>query len=210
MKLLLTSSGIDNRSIAAALQELTGKTPGETKVGFVPIAINAEPGNKDWVINQFMKLWRFGYSFIDIIDPSAAGVDWQVRLEACDVIFISGGNTFHLLDQARKTGFDKWINAHRAKVFVGSSAGTILFTPNIGIAAADYGDENYAGITDLTALGWVDFEVAPHYEQQLQDVLGKYASKIKTDLYAIDDQTAIKVDGEKVEVTGEGFWKLFE
>lgn len=75
MKLLLTSSGIDNRTIAEALQELTGKSPSEIKIGFVPIAINAEQGNKDWAINQFLKLWRHGYNWIDIVDPSAAGVD---------------------------------------------------------------------------------------------------------------------------------------
>jgi dipeptidase E len=208
MKLLLTSGGVDNRSIACTLQELIDKPASDTKIGFIPTAANIEVGNKDWAINQFLKLWRRGYNWIDIVDPSVADVNWQVRLAECDVIFISGGNTFYLLDQARKTGFDKWINDNKEKVFVGSSAGSILFTPNIKIASENFGDENYSGLTDLKGLNWVNFEVAPHYEQSLEKAIGTYAASIDHPLYAMDDQTAIKVTDSKVEVVSEGFWKV--
>lgn len=211
MKLLLTSSGLDNGAIADALQELTGKLPSEVKVGFVPTALNAEPGNKDWAINQFLKLWRRGYSWIDIVDPSGANLDWKSRLNECDVIFISGGNTFHLLDQARKSGFDKWLESNKEnKVFVGSSAGTLFLTPTIEVAGLEPGpDVNLCGITDLSAMGWVDFEVEPHCDQARFKVVEAYAKKKDNNVYAIDDQTAIKVDGKNVGVATEGFWKLF-
>lgn len=212
MKLLLTSSGVDNRTIAKALHELTGKLPGDTKVGFVPTAANAEQGNKDWFINQFVKLWRFGYNWVDVVDPSANNVDWKTRLNECDVIFISGGNTFHLLDQARKSGFDKWLEDNKnKKVFVGSSAGTLFLTPTIEIAGLEPGpDINLCGITDLTAMGWVDFEVEPHCNQARFKVVETYAKKKNNPVYAIDDQTAIKIDDDKVEVVTEGSWELFE
>ena len=42
MKLLLTSAGITNPSIAKALFELTGKRPEEITVVFVPTASNVE------------------------------------------------------------------------------------------------------------------------------------------------------------------------
>jgi dipeptidase E len=209
MKLLLTSSGIDNHTVARALQQLTGKPADETKIGFVPTAINAEHGSKDWAINQFIKLWRHGYNWIDIIDPSAAGINWQERLEACDAIFLSGGNTFHLLDQTRKTGLDKWMNDNKKKIFIGSSAGSILFAPTIGIAATGHGDTNYAGIKDITGLEWVDFEIAPHYENKVTKHIVDYSKIVKNPIYAIDDQTAIKVDGDKIKVVSEGFWKLY-
>jgi dipeptidase E len=38
----------------------------------------------------------------------------------------------------------------------------------------------------------------------------KWAAKIDVPLYAIDDQTALKVIDGKVEVITEGKWKLFE
>ena len=46
MKLLLTSSGITNDSIANALFELTGKRPEDTTIVFIPTASNVETGIK--------------------------------------------------------------------------------------------------------------------------------------------------------------------
>jgi|SRR3990167_3301937 len=212
MKLLLTSSGISNKTIAKALRELTGKAPSETKIGFVPIALNVEQGNKDWVVNQFLSLWRNGYNWIDIIDPTAVNVDWRKRLEEVDVIYPSGGNTFHLLDQVRKTGFDKWLKSNlKSKVYVGSNASTILLTPNIGVAGIDKIDPNLPGLTDLTGLGLVDFEIVVHVPSMIsQESAEAYAKKSKNKVYIFDDETALKIDGKKIKVVSEGFWKIYK
>ncbi|PLS80773.1 hypothetical protein CYG49_04065, partial [Candidatus Saccharibacteria bacterium] len=123
MKLLLTSSGLANRTIVNAFNEMVGKSPSDTKIAFIPTAAHGEKGNKDWVINQMLNLWRRGYNWIDIVDPSVAGIDWCSRLDEADVICMSGGNTFYLLDQARKTGFADWLRQNlESKVYVGGSA----------------------------------------------------------------------------------------
>lgn len=210
MKLLLTSAGVTKRSIADALIKLVGKSPSETKVAFIPIAANVEEGNKDWYINQFLNFWRFGYSWIDVVDPSAADVDWKARLADVDVIFVSGGNTFHLLNQYRKTGFDKWLNENlSSKVYVGVSAGTIVAAPTIDVAAMPPGDRNIVGIKDLTGLAWVDFEVEPHCDKDRFAVVEEYAKKRDHPVYAIDDQSAVVVDGDKTEVVSEGTWQKY-
>lgn len=56
MKLLLTSNGISNPSIAQALLELLNKTLGETTVVFVPTASTIETGDKKWVIDDLWKI----------------------------------------------------------------------------------------------------------------------------------------------------------
>ena len=212
MKLLLTSSGISNRTIANALHELVGKTPSETKIGFVPIAANAQEGNKDWVVKEFLNLWRHGYNWIDIIDPTAANVDWRKRLGEVDVIYPSGGNTFHLLDQVRKTGFDKWLlKSLKHKIYIGSSASTILLAPTIGVAGIDKVDPNLLGLTDLTGMNLVDFEVIVHVPSMISAQSAEiYAKKSKNKVYIFDDETAVKIDGDKIEVVTEGFWKLYK
>ncbi|OGL38667.1 hypothetical protein A3J32_03080 [Candidatus Saccharibacteria bacterium RIFCSPLOWO2_02_FULL_46_7] len=178
----------------------------------MPIALNVEQGNKDWVVNQFLTLWRHGYNWIDIVDPTAAGVDWQERLKEVDVIYPSGGNTFHLLDQARKTGFDKWLkNNLKNKVYVGGSASTILLSPNIGVAGIDKIDPNLSGLTDLTGLGLVDFEIVVHVPSMISsESAEKYAKKSKNRIYIFDDETALKIDGKKIEVVTEGSWKTYK
>lgn len=61
----------------------------------------------------------------------------------------------------------------------------------------------------------VDFTLRPHLNSEVfpaatLENMEKWAAKIDVPLYAIDDQSAIKVVNGKVEVISEGEWKLFE
>lgn len=211
MKLLLTSSGISKRQIGRALYSMVDKPASECRVGFIPTAANVEPTIKGWLVGQLNQLQRYGFYQIDIVDISADGVDWRARLENCDILWLSGGNTFHLLDQVRKTGFDKWLKENiEHKVYVGGSASSILMTPTIAVADLEPGDENIPNITDLTGLGYVDFEIQPHCDQTQMLEMADYAKATKNSVYAIDDLTAIKVVGGEVEVISGGTWKLYE
>lgn len=210
MKLLLTSAGITNDSIKSALISLVRKTPRATKIGFIPTAANAEPGNKDWFLAQLDDLRKAGYTWIDIIDPTVPEINWRNRLREVDVLFVSGGNTFYLLDQFRKTGFDKYLNqVGREKIYVGVSAGTIIATPTIEIASMPPGDMNLPGIENLRALRYVNFEVEPHCDNRRFSSVEYYSKTRSNQVYGIDDQTAIKVNDDKLEVVSEGKWRLY-
>ena len=70
--------------------------------------------------------------------------------------------------------------------------------------------------TFLTAkgAGLTDFAVIPHFNNpSFQDACGlnaeKWAAKIPAPVYAIDEETALKVVAGKVEVVSEGAWKFF-
>lgn len=209
MKLLLTSAGVTTQAIADKLAHLVGQ--GNKKIGFITTAANAEPGNKDWYINQILNLQKYGFDWIDFIDPSASGVDWQARLDEVGIVFVSGGNTFHLLDQTRKTGFDTWLKQNIENiVYVGASAGSILVTPNIGISSVDDGDENVPGITDLAGLSLVDFEVSPHTPEMVSvDANVSYTKTTQNMLYAYNDVSALCVVDDKLEIINEGpYWVL--
>lgn len=208
MKLLLTSSGLSKRDIGAALQGMFDKSPSDVKVGFIPTAANVEPYNKDWVVSQFNQLQRYGFYQIDIVDIAADGVDWRTRLDACDMLWLSGGNTFYLLDQVRKTGFDEWLKENiDHKVYVGGSASTILVAPTIKIANGV--DDNTIGLEDLTGLGLVDFEVNVHCDAAGLEATEEYAAQSENAVYALDDLSAIKVVDGNVEVISGGSWKLY-
>lgn len=211
MKLLLTSSGLSKRDIGVALQDMVGKAPGECRVGFIPTAANVELGTKDWVIGQLLQLQRYGFYQIDIVDISADGVDWRARLDDVDVLWLTGGNTFYLLDQVRKTGFDKWLAEHiNDKVYVGGSASSILMTPTIALAGMEPGDENVPGLTDLTGLGYVPFEIEPHCDEARFAAVEEYARTVKNSVYALDDLSAIRVFDDVVDVISGGVWKKYD
>lgn len=209
MKLLLTSSGLSKRDIGTALQSMFDTSPSDVKVGFIPTAANVEPYNKDWLISQFGQLQRYGFYQIDIVDIAADGVDWRTRLDACDMLWLSGGNTFYLLDQVRRTGFDEWLKENiDSKVYVGGSASTILVTPTIKIA--DSVDENVVGLSDLTGIGLVDFEINVHCNAAMIEATKEYADAAGHAVYALDDLSAIKVIDGSVEVISGGSWGLYE
>ena len=61
----------------------------------------------------------------------------------------------------------------------------------------------------------VDFVIRPHLNSNMVPKvtlgnIGEWAARIDVPLYAIDDQTALKVIDGKVEVITEGKWKVFE
>ena len=210
MKLLLTSAGITNRSIADALLDMVGKDARFIKVAFIPTAANVEEGDKvAWFFRQYEDLRRIGITWIDMIDFAALDVDWRTRLDMCDVLYLSGGNTFYLLDQIRKQGFDDYLKtALDSKVYVGGSASSITMTPSIDVAAIPPGDPNLPNLTDLTGLGYVDFEIEPHCDEDRFATVDAYAKEHNKKIYAIDDQTAIKVIGDRIEVVSEGRLKI--
>lgn len=208
MKLLLTSAGLTNESIANALKGMLDREIDGVKIGFVPTAANTEPGNKDWYVRQMTDLYKYGFGYVDVVDISADGVDWKSRLADCDVILISGGNTFHLLNQIRKTGFADWFKENLgSKVFVGISAGSIIMTPSIAIASVDDGDENLIDLKDLTGMKLVDFEVSVHTPESVShEGNKKYLEGIENELYGLDNNSAIKVVDGEMEVVSEGEW----
>jgi dipeptidase E len=75
----------------------------------------------------------------------------------------------------------------------------------------------FAGSTTPTSddgLGVVNFAMFPHLDDE--ELPGKsianaeeWAASVPVPAYAIDDQTAIKVTNDVVEVVSEGHWKLF-
>jgi dipeptidase E len=212
MKLLLTSAGIVNDSIAQSLFALVDKKPADIKLAFIPTAANIQEGNKaPWLFRQYEDLRQLGIGWIDMVDFADADVDWQSRLDECDAFYLTGGNTFYLLDQIRKQGFDKYLEkTHKDKVYIGGSASSITMTPTIDVATILPADPNLTGITDLTGLGYVDFEIEPHCDTARFIMIKEFAALNNKKIYAIDDQTAIQVIDGSIEVISEGDWQLFE
>lgn len=92
MKLLLTSGGITNTSIADALFDLVGKKPEDTVLVFIPTASNVETGDKNWLINDLLILKKLNLKSIEITDISAVDEKiWKPSLERADVLFFEGG-----------------------------------------------------------------------------------------------------------------------
>ena len=212
MKLLLTSNGLSNQSIADALFELTGKPAPETTIVFIPTAMNVARGNKDWFINDLNNIKKQGFKFIDIVDISALPKEmWLPRIEKGDVLFFSGGNTYHLMYWLKKSGLDKLLpDLLKTRVYAGISAGSIVTNPDLastGDEKRKFYEDNFA-YTDASALNFVDFYFHPHLNKpghsHTREEIKKTADETKKTSYGLDDESALKVVDGVITVVSEG------
>lgn len=217
MKLLLTSAGLSNKSIADTLAELVGKPFPETSLAYIPTAANTDPGDKGWLINDLANCQKLGFKSIDIVDISAIPKEmWLPRLKSADVLLFGGGNTFHLMHWVKKSGLAELLpELLKTRVYAGISAGSMVACKSLDLSTSErlYDEAPSEQDTD-EGLGYVDVLVRPHlnspYFPNLNlENLEELAKEFPETFYALDDQTAIRcVDGE-MSVVSEGVWKQF-
>lgn len=214
MKLLLTSAGISNNSIAKALFDLVGKAPEKTDLVFIPTASNVESGDKSWFIDDLINLKEQGFRSIDMADISAVPESiWRPKFESADILFFEGGDTYHLMDWIKKSGLDSLLpSLLEGRVYVGASAGSMVTGKNLSakISQIVYG-EDFDKREDVSALGLTNFYFLPHLnspyftnrnEAHMKEALTMVDEKI----FALDDQSALEVVDDKVKIVGEGKW----
>ena len=217
MKLLLTSAGLRNKKITNVLLDLVGKPARKINVVFIPTAANYERGDKGWLIDDLSNFKKQNFKSIDIVDISALEKqDWEPAVRNADVIAVGGGNTFHLMHWINKSGLGRILpDLLKNKVYFGISAGSCVVGPKVLSKVQDFfaEEENKYKIED--GLGFVSFLILPHYNSPFltnirEKNVRKKAKEEKYSMYAIDDQSAIKVVGDKVEIVSEGNYLILD
>ncbi|HEY0734910.1 MAG TPA: Type 1 glutamine amidotransferase-like domain-containing protein [Herpetosiphonaceae bacterium] len=230
MKFLLTSAGVTNDSIRAAVVDLLGKPIDEAKALCIPTAIYAASEGTEyawWMLSQTASMgWqKFGVLELTAL-PSILEEHWLPAVEAADIIIVGGGTTGYLSYWFQESGFATRLpELLKNTVYLGVSAGSMVVTHSLyvnpdmlaerGIFYDDEYDEGappHAGSDKTVKL--VDFVIRPHLNSEwfphiTIERMEQAAARVDVPLYAIDDQTALKVVDGSVEVISEGEWKLF-
>jgi dipeptidase E len=242
IKLLLTSSGISNKSIRDTLEQLLGKSISESNALFVPTGVYPFPGGPYyawWPIAGKMKgaLVELGWKTMGLFEltalPSIKKEIWVSALEDADALLVWGGDPLYLAYWFEQSGLTAVLTSlSKDLVYVGVSAGSMavstifgetesnpragsgtpLTMENVVFNAAD--GEISKSLYTAKGAGLTDFAIIPHFSNPaFQDACGpnaeKWAAKIPAAVYAIDEQTAIKVVAGQIEVVSEGEWKFF-
>ena len=157
---------------------------------------------------------ELGWKSLGVLELTAlqieknVGFPWTERPTSCWSQVASG--SLYLCHWMRESGLVPISPSLHETVWVGLSAGSMVMTPCIG--------EDFVGWKPPTGgdrtLGIVDFSIFPHVDHEdLPDnsmaEAERWAAGIPNPAYAIDDQTAIKVTDDGVELVSEGHWKLF-
>lgn len=215
MKLFLSSAGLSNETLAQAFISLVGKEAKDIKVAFIPTAANVEPGDKGWLIDDYVNLRKIGVGELDIVDISSIEQDyWLPRIESSDVLFLGGGNTFHLMHWVEKSGLQGLLpTLLKSKVYAGISAGSCIAGPSVYNSVQNLFDEKYE-LKIEKGLDLVDFQFIPHlnspyFDKIREDNLEIAAKDLTEPVYALDDNSAIVVNGDDLNVVSTGVWKKY-
>jgi len=125
-----------------------------------------------------------------------------------DFIYVSGGNTFYLLQELKKSKADKLISEQieKGKIYIGASAGSVVLSNNIEYLE-QVDDKNKAvDLKDYSGLGCIDFYPLPHYKSEpfteiMDEVLNTYQEHIS--LIPISNTQVIEVNGTQIEICGK-------
>jgi dipeptidase E len=221
VKLLLTSGGVTNPSIHAALLEMLGKPIEESSALCIPTASYGHPrvgpGERAW---QFVAgraagnpMTELGWRSMGLLEltalPSIAEDLWVPLVQDTDALLVGGGDVLYLCHWLRESGLADLLPSLTETVWVGLSAGSMVLTPQVG---DDFIQWRPASGDDST-LGLVDFSICPHLAPDGMPgnpmaECEAWAATMDGPAYVIDDQTAITVLDGAVDVVSEGTWTL--
>lgn len=181
-------------------------------ITFVPSCFESSSEYFEEFVNRFERL---GYSKFDILhldkDFTSAKLE---RAMASDMIYLSGGNTFYFLNSIHNVGLINHLHlfVQNGGILAGHSAGSILMTPDITTASypEDDRDENDVGLEDWTAMGFVNFEFYPHFDDDpyYREVLVQTSGQSPHVIYAVTDGSGVCINGPSISFFGE-VWAFY-
>ena len=220
MRFLLTSAGLRNQTLRQELHDLLGKPFASANIVYVPTASLAEPGDHGWFVADLNRVHGLGWREFDIVELN--GLPRQMvldRLRHADVIYVEGGSHYHLARSITgnrlASGF---LEALQDRVYVGVSAGSMIFSRNLDERSADVmGDAADLYVLGATTLEppfvLFDWYLKPHlyspdFPERGDAWVDRIVARAEFPVYFIDDQTAIRVNGDKVDIVSEGRWRF--
>lgn len=126
-----------------------------------------------------------------------------------DMIFVSGGNTFYLLQELKKSNADQLIidEIKKGKLYIGSSAGSIILSKDI--LYVDKMDDKVKAteLENFLGLNMVDFYTLPHLNNEpfveiVENILKENNGIDKLPLVPISNHQVILVNNSQYKIIG--------
>ena len=202
MKQLFLSSSFS--TVAKNFTAFAGDDLKEKRVTFIPTASVTEKVIF-YVASGRKALEKLGMIVDELELSTATRTEIEAKIRGNDYIYVSGGNTFFLLQEMKKTGADKIIKDEIAsgKIYIGESAGSMILSPDIEYSKEMDDRKKAPELKDTSALSVIDFYPLPHYtnfpfKKAVEKIITQYQDKIT--LQPISNSQVILVKGESMKI----------
>ncbi|GHU98327.1 putative peptidase Lmo0363 [Clostridia bacterium] len=195
-------NGVSDLFLGFTGEELKGKT-----VTFIPTA--SVPEKVNFFVGSGRKaLLKLGLTVDELEISTATADEISGKLRRNDYIYVTGGNTFFLLQELKRTGADKIIlqQIEAGKLYIGESAGAMIVSPNIEYAKGLDDCKKAPELDGFAALNAVEIYPLPHHTNQpfkraVEKIIDKYGADLP--LRPISNSQAILVNGNDISIKSQ-------
>ena len=199
--MILTSSLYESIEL---VKKFLDKNTESKKILFIPTATNVDEYKK--YIHLTQKAFEdFGYE-VENFDVSIFSEEIvKEKLSEAKTVFISGGNTFYLLQELKRKNLTSYLKERieNGLLYIGESAGSVIAAPDIEYASIVDDKTLATELDDYAGLNLVDFYIVPHFEEEpfvesSRNTVELYKDKL--DLKLINNKEAILVENNNFTI----------
>ncbi|MEC4114824.1 Type 1 glutamine amidotransferase-like domain-containing protein [Myroides pelagicus] len=184
--------------------EFVGEQVKGKSVTFIPTASIIEQYTGH-VSNDQLAFEALGIK-VDVLELTNATLEEILeKLTSNDYIFVSGGNTFFLLQELKRSGADQIIidQVAQGKVYIGTSAGSMVMSPDIKYIEAMDERAKAPLLEGTTALGLIDkypiahFKNAP-FAEVVDQIIEDFMDQLP--LVPLSNHQVLLIRGEQIDI----------
>ncbi|WP_304177019.1 Type 1 glutamine amidotransferase-like domain-containing protein [Leptotrichia trevisanii] len=199
--MILTSSLYESIEL---VKKFLDKNTESKKILFIPTATNVDEYKK--YIHLTQKTFEdFDYE-VENFDVSIFSEEIaKEKLTKAKIVFISGGNTFYLLQELKRKNLITYLKERieNGLLYIGESAGSVIAAPDIEYASVIDDKTVATELDDYAGLNLVDFYIVPHFEEEpflesSRKTVELYKDKL--DLKLINNKEAILVENNNFTI----------
>lgn len=178
------------------------------KLIFINTASEPEEGDKSWLEKDRQTLVDGGFEVTDYTITDKTSEQIKEAVSPMDIIFVSGGNTFYLLEKAQQSNFIPLLRdfvINQGKIYIGSSAGSIFAGPDVNPVRDLDNISKAPNLKYFEGARLVDFVVLPHWGSKKfkERYLGERIENnynTKNRLILLTDNQYVKIEGDVCKI----------
>ncbi|HVZ12743.1 MAG TPA: Type 1 glutamine amidotransferase-like domain-containing protein [Patescibacteria group bacterium] len=162
MKTLFLTSEVE--IVASDVYQKINKN-GRLRTAYITTPTEKGHENDDlaWHRSNKLSMENAGFETFDYTITGKNPKALEADLKDAEVIYVEGGSLVHMMNQARISGFDKFIKSfvENGGIYIGTSTGSFIMAEDTapGLALETYLENDF----DTRGIGLVNFLVMPHW-----------------------------------------------
>lgn len=197
-------------SVESVAKNIAGEVlPKYKRLAFIVTASEIEE-DLEWRDKDRNALIEAGFDLTDYTITGKNAEEIQAFLSDFDGFVMEGGNTFYLLRKIQESNCAGILRdlVKEGKLFIGSSAGSIVAGPNIYPTYCKEEAEKVPELTNYEGLGLIDLVIQPHWGSEI--FKDSYLNDTMQKAYTRDYKMILLCDSQYIVIEENNLYRIVE